>query len=135
MRLVLRQLLFFVIAGTAGFLVDTGVLYLLIGSLGLYWGRVVSFLAATFSTWVVNRHFTFGHKTSKTSLGNEFARYTVFVLGGGVINFITYSMLVARFELVADYPVIGVAAGSLVGMVVNFLLLKYLLFNFDKSSA
>ena len=48
----LRELFWFGVAGTLGFVVDTGVLYLLKGWMGLVVGRLFSFLAAVFATWV-----------------------------------------------------------------------------------
>ncbi len=56
---VARELFFFIFAGTIGFLVDTGVLYLVKAQCGLYWGRAISFLCAASVTWILNRSRTF----------------------------------------------------------------------------
>jgi len=59
---MLAQLLRFAIVGTAGFGVDTIVLYFGLWVLGLgpYSARLISFLVAATATWFCNRVFTFG---------------------------------------------------------------------------
>ena len=58
---VARQLVLFGVGGTIGFIVNAGVLQLLVS--GLAWdrfsGRLISFLCATTTTWLFNRHYTF----------------------------------------------------------------------------
>ena len=49
------------------------------------------------------------------------------ILGGGV-NYAVYAALVATVPLVAAQPVLGVAAGVLAGMFVNFFLADKLVF-------
>ena len=49
----------FCVAGTLGFIADVAVLWLVLDHLGLYLGRVVSFMVAVTVTWVVNRHLAF----------------------------------------------------------------------------
>ena len=50
----------FAVIGGAAFLVDAGLLYLLIWSgMGPYLGRVISLLTAATCTWLGNRKFTF----------------------------------------------------------------------------
>jgi putative flippase GtrA len=39
---------------------------------------------------------------------------------GGVVNYAVYAVLVTLVPVVAAYPVLGVAAGSLAGLVFNF---------------
>ena len=49
-------------------------------------------------------------------------------LSGFALNYGTYALLVANVPAVAAYPVLGVAAGALVGMVGNFLLSRRYVF-------
>jgi putative flippase GtrA len=65
--MVKKELLRFAIAGTVGFVVDAGVLYLVKDSLGYYLGRALSFFLAVFCTWLLNRQFTFHQKASGVS--------------------------------------------------------------------
>ena len=47
---------------------------------------------------------------------------------GGLVNYTTYAVLVTIYASVAAQPVIGVAAGSVAGLVVNFTASRYVVF-------
>jgi putative flippase GtrA len=125
---VARQLLSFAFVGTVGFLVDAAVLYLLKGMVGLYWGRLGSFLVAVLATWLLNRRITFRDRRSGIAPGIELAGYLLLMLLGALANLGVYTGLVLRYQWVREYPVFGVAAGSLAGMVLNFTSARQLLF-------
>lgn len=124
-----RQLIFFTAAGGIAFFVDVGVLYLVKASLGIYWGRAVSFLCAVLVTWIFNRHLTFKEHFSGLTLFGEFFRYLAVMMGGGTVNYLLYAALAVSFETVAAQPVWGVAAGSLGGLLFNFMLARSFVFN------
>ena len=126
--IVARELFLFGLVGLAGFLVDSGVLYLLKGTLGLYLGRLVSFACAVFTTWFLNRHMTFRQRRSGMSPSQEFRRYFLMMVGGGLVNYCVYALLVYFSYSVANQPVWGVAFGSLAGMLVNYSLAKVFVF-------
>lgn len=130
--MVKKELLRFAIAGTVGFVVDAGVLYLVKDSLGYYLGRALSFFLAVFCTWLLNRQFTFHEKASGVSPVLEFIRYFWLMLGGGAINYLTYAALIHWFSYMQKYPVWAVAAGSVASMTINFLSLKYVLYSKQK---
>ncbi len=117
----MRQFLLFCIAGGIGFVVDATVVQALVSLAGgdPYVSRLASFLCAATATWLFNRHYTFaGHR--HYSLLGEWARYLLAMSGGFAVNYGTYAALLLAFPLVHQYPVIGVAAGSLAGMAVNY---------------
>ena len=116
----------FGVSGTLGFLVDVAVLYLLMDTLGLLLGRIVSFLCAVTTTWIFNRHITFRKRPSRVSLVSEYRSYFAFMLLGGCVNFLFYLLVLRMVEEVP--PFIAVAAGSLSGLSVNYLLSRNLLF-------
>lgn len=126
--IVIKELFLFGLVGVAGFLVDSGVLYLLKASLGLYVGRLVSFFCAVIATWLLNRFMTFRQRHSGMTLSREFQRYFLMMLGGGVVNYCVYAVLVYFSNTVADQPVWGVAVGSLAGMLVNYSLARIFVF-------
>ncbi|BEU99772.1 GtrA family protein [Novosphingobium olei] len=117
----------FALVGAAGFLVDAGVLALAVSmGAGLFAGRALSYLVAATFTWACNRRFTFA-ATQAPSVG-EWARFLVANAGGGIVNLGVYSALVVAVPLVAHAPVLGVAAGSIAGLTVNFLLSRRFVF-------
>ena len=118
---MLKKITLFGIAGSIGFLIDSGVLYLLKDSLGLYLARVISFLCAVFVTWLINRNTTFKKSTSKLNTNAEITSYLLIMLFGGVINYLIYSYFITYSSFAFRFPIIAVAAGSIGGMVINFI--------------
>lgn len=126
---VARQMLSFSAIGVLGFVVNSGVLYIALSwGLGLYAGRAVSYMSAVSATWLLNRRYTFGSTTDDNKL-HQWARFVVSQLAGATINLGVYALLVHSSPLVAHEPVIGVAAGSLSGLLVNFSIAKALVFD------
>ncbi|MGJ3702582.1 GtrA family protein [Variovorax sp. AFSI2.2] len=120
-----RQFLSFAVVGAIGFVVDVAVLYLMAPLLGWYGARVLSFLAAATATWALNRRYTF--RRSEASVLREYLGYLVTMLGGAVVNYGAY-VLVLHWFTGPWAPAAGVALGSCAGLVVNFLSARYLVF-------
>lgn len=121
-----RRLALFAVAGVLGFMVDVGVLYLLAPWLGWYAARVLSFVAAATATWVFNRRFTFA-VGAVASLWREYASYVAAMLGGAAVNYAVYVLTLQAVEG-PWAAALGVALGSLGGMVVNYLSARHLVF-------
>lgn len=124
----IKQLFWFGVIGVIGFVVDSGLLYAVKGWAGLYGGRAISFFGAVLVTWLLNKNLTFRHSRSGKSTLHEAAIYFSCMLSGGAVNYLTYWLLVGHYSLVSQHPILGVAAGSLTGMVCNFLTAKLLVF-------
>ena len=123
------ELLRFALAGVAGLLADVCVLYLALGlGLGYYAGRALSFLAAVYVTWRINRRYTFAAGAGD-STWREWWRYLGAMLGGGLVNYAAYSAVVALLPSHPLLPLCAVAVGSLAGMAINFVGAKYFVFN------
>jgi putative flippase GtrA len=124
------QFLRFGIVGVIGFLVDAGLLHVMLGlGLGPYGGRVISFLAAATATWILNRSFTFrGESPASTHPTGEWLAYLGLMAIGGAVNYGTYAAAIALSEPVRRHPEIGVALGSIAGMAINFWSAKTLVF-------
>ncbi|MDB5379997.1 MAG: GtrA family protein [Rubritepida sp.] len=121
MQTTILQFLRFGVVGVAGFLVDAGVLTAMLWlGLGPYAGRVVSYLAAASTTFALNRAWTFRSASREAPVAAQWRRFVLLNLVGFVANYGTYAALIAGTETVAAHPVIGVAAGSLAGMFINF---------------
>jgi putative flippase GtrA len=122
------QFLRFAIAGAIGFFVDAGVLYgmLRLGA-GPYAGRLVSFLCAVIVTWQINRRYTFS-SDRKRSLWREWNEYLLAMIFGGICNYAVYVLAVKLLPASGASPLVGVAFGSIAGMVVNFVSAKLWVF-------
>jgi putative flippase GtrA len=129
-RTTLSRFVSFGAVGVLGFVVDAGVLHVMLRSThsGLYLGRAVSFLCAVTATWILNRTFTFRGAAGPSGMHHEWLRYLGANSMGALINLGLYSVLVAHVAAFAATPAMAVAAGSLSGLVVNFALTKTYVF-------
>lgn len=122
----MRQLLLFGIGGVLGFIVDAGVLQILVS--GFAWdrfsARLISFLCAATVTWLFNRNLTFQGTRNHSRFG-EWWRYIVAMSGGFACNFAAYSALVLGFNVDGAHLPLAVAAGSFAGFGVNYFASRY----------
>jgi putative flippase GtrA len=128
MRVLWGQLWRFGLSGVAGLAVDVAVLYLaLFAGFGYFLGRALSFLAAVWMTFTINRHFAFRGAASE-SLWRQWGHYLMAMLGGGAVNYGAYTLAIVYLP---QQPLLGlyaVAIGSLCGALVNFISAKMLVF-------
>jgi putative flippase GtrA len=119
----------FGIVGCFGFIVDVGVLYFLLYAVGLghYAGRLASYIAAASATWYLNGQITFPESRSANRTW-EWLRFVAFNALGGLVNYAVYATYISVRHNSAIAPAIGVAIGSLAGMLVNFLVSKQFVF-------
>ena len=117
----MKQLFRFALVGGGAFVVDASIVQLLVIGMGLnpYLARVFSFLAAASLTWALNRRYTFETKAQPSP--KEWSLYLGLMIFGGAINYATYALCIAFIDVVATQPWLGVAAGSIAGLGVNFL--------------
>lgn len=131
-----QEFLSFAFVGAAAAVVDAGVLFLAIHMLSLdpYAGRVISYLAAATFAWAVNRWMTF-RSAERGGLAWQWLRYLVTGVAGGLVNYAVYAALVAAsgrlvlpplIYLLAPYAAVG--CGSLAGLLLNFTLVRRVVF-------
>lgn len=120
--MMLGQLMRFSMVGGAGFLLDAALLQGLISLMGMdpFSARVFSFLGAATLTWALNRSYTFNMPQRDASAHGEWLRYTGLMVIGAIVNYATYAYCLTTFPIAARFPVLGVAAGSLAGLAINF---------------
>ena len=123
------RLLWFSLVGVVGFVADTLTLYLCVFGLGLglYEGRLVSYLVAATTTWYCNRHLTFRDANKSRPL-REWSRFLAANAIGGVVNYSVYAVLINASVICASHPIVAVALGSLAGLAFNFTVSKTLVF-------
>ena len=121
-----RQLVLFSVGGVIGFIVDAGILQLLVGLFAWdrFSGRLISFLCAATATWIFNRHYTF-RGSRPHSLWGEWLRYILAMSGGFACNFTAYTALVLWFDIDRQWLILAVGAGSIAGLWVNFIASRY----------
>lgn len=113
--------------GAFGFCIDVAVVYALRGALGLYGAGMVAYFAAASANWALNRVWTFRDR-DHSAVHAQWARFLAVNFFGFVLNRGAYSLLIASLAEARAQPIIAVAAGSISGFLVNFLLSRRLVF-------
>ena len=125
---ITRELFYFTIAGTSGFIADAGIVWLITSrGLGPIKAQAIAFSMAVLITWGINRTFTF-RSSLKKKISTELMQYIAANSIGAVVNNAIYALLVMRFSLFAAVPVLAVAAGSIAGLGFNFTSSKMIIF-------
>jgi putative flippase GtrA len=133
------ELLRFAAVGVAGLAVDVLVLYLAL-ALGARFhpGRLLSFLAAVWVTWRLNRRYTFAGL--EQSPWRQWWRYLGAMAFGGAVNYVVSAAVMALLTharqaaaLLPAAPLLAVCCGTLAGMTFNFISAKFLVFHDGRS--
>jgi putative flippase GtrA len=108
--------------GGIGFVIDAGILSLLVHGFGNdpLLSRLVSFPCALTATWYLNRRVTFSHLASNNPR-QEWLRYATVGVAGNLINFIVYTMFIQLSQTMYIYPEAALAIASIVAMIFNYL--------------
>jgi putative flippase GtrA len=130
-RLAISQPAFgwFVLAGASGFVVDAGILTLLmrIAGLPLMAARAVSFSCAVTVTWLINRNVAFARR-ARPRVSREYVGYVLIQVFGAVINFGVFAACIALLPALAAWPVVPLAAGAAVALLFNFVAAQSVLY-------
>ena len=135
MRDELRKFIPFCVVGGIGFIVDAGILTLLVHGFGFgpLSSRLVSFPCALTATWYLNRRVTFSHAVSNKP-GQEWLRYALVGVVGNLINFVVYVACIRLSQTMFGYPEMALAIASIVALVFNYLGSSRYVFKQDTSS-
>jgi putative flippase GtrA len=117
-----RQFALFCVSGVLAFVVDAGLTQTLVSVAGLdpFSARALSFPVAVTCTWLFNRRYTFRPSRDLT-LHREWMLYVSTQAVGLAVNLSTYAVLVWGSAVAAAWPALAVAAGSVAGLLVNYL--------------
>jgi len=108
--------------GGIGFVIDAGILSLLVHGLGLdpLLSRLLSFPSAMTATWYLNRRVTFSHAISNNP-GQEWFRYALVSMSGNLVNFLVYVACIRMSQTMYSYPQAALAIAAIVALVFNYL--------------
>lgn len=125
-----KQFLKFSFVGGVGFVVDAGTFTVLtkLAGLDLVTARVLSSLVfGMTATYLLNRYLTFRNQRSGSIL-REYLRFAAANIIGNLLNIGTHALLVENVALFHRLPILGIVAGTAVGLVFNFTGSKYFVF-------
>jgi putative flippase GtrA len=124
-----RQFLAFAVVGTAGFLVDAGIVQgLTTSGVNAIVAQLAAFAVAVCVTWLGNRSWTFGQRTRRHTVAQEWVLYVSANTLGWLVNNGVYIALVLTVPVMAHQPVGAIAAGSLAGLFFNYTASRHVVF-------
>jgi putative flippase GtrA len=128
-RSLITQFVQFGVVGTVGFAVDNAFVYTahFAFGMGLILAGILSFFVAGSGNWFLNRIWTF-KGASKGRIHYEWLRYLATNAAGFVLNRGVYIALIATSPLCVAHPVLALAAGSISGLGVNFMMSRRVVF-------
>ena len=114
----MKKLVRFGIVGTAGFVIDAAVLWMLLETtpLGPFLARAIAIAVALAATWYLNRSFTFG--ASRRSLAVEGFRYGSVGITSAVVNYLIYTLLLLSLPILQ--PLAALVIASIAAMAFSF---------------
>ena len=117
----LRRLPGFAIVGAIGFLIDAGILTVLMTGYDLdhYRARAISFAVAVTATWYLNRRWVFDRHAVPMS-GREYSAYVLVQIIGAGINLSIFVLAIESVPELARIPVIPLAIGAVAALLFNF---------------
>lgn len=123
----------FSIVGGVGFAIDGGLVWSLVTTgVEPVIARLFSFPSAVAVTWWLNRTWTFDG-SEKTRFLRQLRRYFVLQIIGALANFVLFATILAVIEPTAVNALFALAAGAVVGMIVNFVGSYYLVFTLTEA--
>jgi putative flippase GtrA len=131
-----KQFIKFSFVGGIGFLVDAGTFFVLTHyfGLGLRVARIPSSLVfGMTTTFFLNRYLTFRGQRDG-SMFRQYLRFAAANIIGNLLNVGTHVALVGNVALVHRIPLLGIVAGTFVGLIFNFTGSKYFVFRQAKPS-
>ncbi len=131
-----KQFLKFSVVGGVGLTVDASTYFVLTHYLGL--GLAVARIPSSLvfgmtTTFFLNRYLTFRGQRDG-SMFRQYLRFAAANIIGNLLNVGTHAVLVGNVALVHRIPLLGIIAGTFVGLIFNFTGSKYFVFKTAKPS-
>jgi len=122
------ELVRFACVGTGGFILDTSIVYATRGLLGIYAAGIAGYVGGSVLTWTLNRSWTFRERVTTKPSFQQWLTYLAASSAGFVLNRGAFFAAITCSSFVAEYPVFGVAIGSVAGLLLNFTLNRAVIF-------
>jgi putative flippase GtrA len=117
----------FGMVGAFGFCWDTATVYALRGIAGLYIAGGCGFVVAASVNWALNRLWTYRHHTHDDA-HKQWLRFMLTNFIGFTINRGCFFILISFYGIFHAHPVLAIIAGSILGILFNYLLSKRFVF-------
>ena len=126
-KLISKIFFSYVIVGVAGFIVDGGILTILMNfGYGILESRLFSFSVAVSITWIFNRIWTFHSESNKKI--KEYIGYFATQIAGALINLFIFYALIFSLPQLKSLPILPLAFGAAASLFFNFAISKLCIF-------
>lgn len=126
------QAFYYVVVGSVGCLLDTGllILFMFLTDYDVVLIRLCSFTLAVSATWCLNKTWTFKERAlaTKDSQRRRYFQYLSTQTSGAVLNLSIFYFLVRHADNFLALPLAALAVGAVASTISNFLLSKYWVF-------
>jgi len=114
----------FACVGGIGFIVDLSAMIILSTLLPLFIARLLAFLFAVNSNWLLNRNFTFKKQQSENNTGliQEWGKFLCSSCFGAIPNLVCYWLLITCLSLSGNAAILAIIPGVILGVIINYLL-------------
>lgn len=114
------QLSRFLVVGAIGFVIDGGLLNLLVWQgMDPYLARAISFPPAVTTTWYLNRAWAFAARAGGAR--RQYLRYLAVQIAGASGNYLIYAILLSVVPHTVEGVLAAFAVGSAAGLLINFV--------------
>ena len=122
-----RQFSRFLAIGSLGFIIDAATFQILwqLGA-SIVVARLIAFIAALISTFLLNRSYTF--EQGDLPIATQFIKYFLASSTGGAINLTTFFIIYYWLPIAVSIPLIALVSASIAGLVANFTLYSIYVF-------
>lgn len=111
----------FIITGASAFLIDLGIYYGSISLIGMTAAKAVSFIGATFFTFILNKYWTFQkNELNLVEIVKYISFYCISMVLNNLVNHFVYHITSIRL--------LSFMAATVACMVLNFIVLKWFIF-------
>jgi len=116
----------FCTVGAVGFIVDAGILLLLVNAIGFeaFESRISSFTIALLVTWTLNKNYTFLTDSSKSTL-LPYIILSTFSIG---VSFLIFTYWITLTDSSNINLLLGVVFGSAAAAGINYITCKHIVF-------
>ena len=128
----MKKIFSFGAVGVVGFFIDSCIFFIANHFLPYWLSRLISFIFAVLTTWILNRNITFKIKNDKVNLFREFMKYLSSMIIGGTINYLSFIILLKNIDLFRSNPLYGIALGSILGMLANYFFASFWVYKKSK---
>ena len=119
-RSLAGQLARFLVVGAIGFIIDGGLLNLLVWQgINPYLARAISFPPAVTTTWYLNRIWAFAARAHGPR--RQYLRYLAVQIVGACGNYLIYALILFVVPHTVDGVLAAFAVGSAGGLLINFV--------------